>query len=442
LKTKAGIAAALAAALMLGGVPTAGADTYTVLGCAAGWEGHADPGTTASNACASGGGLVAELSGGGPWEAGAFAYHRFAAPAGTRIARVTVHRTTQGMPKGTLRSFSYTLAADGKAVEACAPGPTDTCTGDLDGTVDAVGLDAGQLLFSFGCGADDPNQCSSSGLTPRATLTAPAIVLRDPAAPAVTARTITDDGERTGRLRLAYGASDVGGGVYRTVVRVDGKVHGVDPVGGTCADAKPDDADAYQFATPVPCPATATRGVDLDVLALPLEEHAIEVAVEDAAGNATTVYGPVVLPHRNGDVPGGSGGGPNAGGVTGASGTPGSGKDARLKTWFVANHAKTYTSRYGRRVVVRGQLKTKAGRAVGGARLDVYHEVGGRLRRLGKTGLKTRPDGRLTLILPLNLDSRRIVIAYRAFRPGPITSRSTMKLTVRDGKGRVVRRVT
>src|SRR5204863_406279 len=81
---------------------------------------------------------------------------------------------------------------------------------------------------------------------------------------------------------------------------------------------------------------------------------------------------------------------------------------------------------------VRGRLLTKGGRAVGGARLDVYHEVGGRLRRLGKTGLKTRPDGRLTLILPLNLDTRRIVLAYRAFRPGPITSRTTLKLAVRD----------
>src|SRR4051794_11191126 len=445
LKTKAGIAAALAAAMLLtGGAAAASADTYTVLGCAAGWEAHADPGSTAANACGGGGGLTAELSGAGPWEAGTFAYQRFTAPPGTRVARVTVRRTTQGMTKGTLRSFSYTLSADGKAIEACAPGPTDTCTGDLDGPVDAVGLDAGSVLFSFGCGADDPNQCAAAGgLPPRATLTDPSIVLRDPAAPAVARRTIADDGERTGRLRLAYDATDAGGGVYRTVVRVDGKVHSTDAVGGTCADARPDDADAYEFTTPVPCPATATRGVDLDVLALPLEEHAIEVAVEDAAGNSTTVYGPVVLPHRNGDVPGGSSGGGSggSGGVTGAGAKPASGANARLRAWFVANHAKAYTSLYGRRVVVRGRLLTKGGRAVGGARLDVYHEVGGRLRRLGKTGLKTRPDGRLTLILPLNLDTRRIVLAYRAFRPGPITSRRTLKLTVRDRTGQLVRRV-
>jgi hypothetical protein len=438
MKTKAGMAAALAAALALAGGSVASADTYTVMGCQAGWEGHAEPGAAAVNACAQGGGLVAELSGPGPWDGGTFAYHRFAAPPGTRIARLTVGRATQGMPKGTVRSFSYTLAADGKTIEACAPGPTDTCTGDLSGTVDAVGLDAASLLFSFGCGADDPNQCTAGPMTPRATLTNPAVVLRDPAPPAMTGRTIIDDGERSGRLRLTYDAADTGGGVYRSVIRVDGKVHAIDPLGGACADANPADDDAYEFAQPVPCPATTTRGVDLDVLALPLEEHAIEVAVEDAAGNATTVYGPVVLPRRNGDV------------VTGADsgsgdGTPGSagaaGKDARLTAWFMPNRRRTLTNRYGRRVVVRGILRTKARKAVGGARLDVYHEVGGRLRRLGKTGLKTRPDGRVTLILPLNLDTRRIVLAYRAFRPGPITSRVTLSLRVRDKDGRLVRRV-
>ena len=56
--------------------------------------------------------------------------------------------------------------------------------------------------------------------------------------------------------------------------------------------------------------------------------------------------------------------------------------------------------------------------------------------------VKTRPDGRLTLILPLNLDTRRIVLAYRAFRPGPITSQIGLKLTVYDRNGQLVRKVS
>lgn len=441
---QAGMAVAVATALVLGATGSAGADTYTVRGCAAGWEAHADQGSAATDACATGGGLTAQLVGPGPWDGGTFAFHRFTAPAGTRIARVTLGRATQGMPVGTVRSFSYTLSADGKTIEACAPGPTDTCTGNLSGPLDAVGLDAAAVLFSFGCGADDPNVCTAvNAQAPSATITDPHVVLRDPAAPTVTAKTVTDNGETSGRVKLSYVAGDVGGGVYRTVVRVDGKVVAADPVGGTCADVDPSDDDAYEFGAPAPCPASATRAVDFDVLKLPLAEHAVEIDVEDAAGNSTAVYGPVVLPKANGTVGGGSGK-PGSGGGTGVGGagaTPASGKDARIAAWFVSNHKKATTSLYGRRVVVRGQLKTKRGKAVGSARLDVYHEVGGKLRRLGKTGLKTRPDGRLTLILPLNLDTRRIVLAYRAFRPGPITSRITLKLTVRDRAGRLVKTV-
>jgi hypothetical protein len=383
---QAGTAAALAAVIALGAAGAASADTYTVRGCAAGWEAHADQGAAATDACATGGGLTAALVGPGPWDGGTFAYHRFTAPAGTRIARVTLGRVTQGMPVGSVRSFSYTLSADGKTIEACAPGPTDTCTGNLSGPLDAVGLDAAAVLFSFGCGADDPNVCA----------------------------TVT-----------------VGGGVYRTVVRVDGKVAAADPVGGTCADVDPTDADPYEFGAPAPCPASASRSVDFDVLKLPLAEHAVEVDVEDAAGNSTPVYGPVVLPKSNGDVAG-----------TTPSTTPVTGKDAKLDAWFVSNDKRTLTSRYGHRVVIRGILRTKAKKAVGGARLDVYHEVGSKLRKLSKTGLKTRSDGRLTLILPLNLDTRRIVLAYRAFRPGPITSQLGLKLTVRDRSGKLVQRTT
>ena len=69
------------------------------------------------------------------------------------------------------------------------------------------------------------------------------------------------------------------------------------------------------------------------------------------------------------------------------------------------------------------------------ARLDVYHLLAhGKRKRLGKTGLKTRERGKFTLILPLNVDTRRIEFAYRALRPGKVTSRKILHLTVmRDG---------
>jgi hypothetical protein len=107
--------------------------------------------------------------------------------------------------------------------------------------------------------------------------------------------------------------------------------------------------------------------------------------------------------------------------------------------WFMKGHRRVgsrFTSRLGTRVVTRGILRDEHGRGIQGARIDVYHIRRGRSRLL-KTGLKTRSGGKLTLILPLDVDTRQIQFAYRAVRPGPITSRQTLRLKVRTRGGRL-----
>ncbi|UUY02803.1 hypothetical protein LRS13_19255 [Svornostia abyssi] len=166
----------------------------------------------------------------------------------------------------------------------------------------------------------------------------------------------------------------------------------------------------------------------MDVGALPAGEHVVEVQVEDAAGNATTVFGPATLPRLNAESV--SGAGSQAAAVQAALG-------ARVHVYFQANKKRSLTSRYGRRVVVRGNLRDAKKRPVVGARLDVYHVINGK-RQLVKTGLKSRKGGRITLILPMNIGTRKIQFAYRALRPGPVTHSQTLSLTVRDGNGRLV----
>lgn len=118
----------------------------------------------------------------------------------------------------------------------------------------------------------------------------------------------------------------------------------------------------------------------------------------------------------------------------------------RVRMWFtkVKDHGtlkgapRSATSRFGDRAVLRGVLRSCAGKPIVGARLDVVHEFAG--RRLVKTGLKSRAGGRLTLILPMNVSSRALTIAYRGdLARGKITSRQRLRLTVRDRRGRVVR---
>ncbi|HUR84501.1 MAG TPA: hypothetical protein VMY78_04090 [Solirubrobacteraceae bacterium] len=113
----------------------------------------------------------------------------------------------------------------------------------------------------------------------------------------------------------------------------------------------------------------------------------------------------------------------------------------RLEMHFVRGGKRSLTNRFGNRVVTRGRLVTCGSnpRSIVGARIDVVHVLPDG-RRLRKTGLRTRAVGRATLILPLDLRSRRIEYAYRPdLTSDRVTSRVNLRLTVRNRAGRVVR---
>jgi hypothetical protein len=160
------------------------------------------------------------------------------------------------------------------------------------------------------------------------------------------------------------------------------------------------------------------------------------------AGEARTGYrGSVCDP--TGQTPGDGGGSDRAGSRAGgasllANGVRG-GNCARLKMYFAKNKKNAIASRLGRRTVVRGRIANCKGRSIVRARIDVVHVVNGK-RKLVKTGLRSRAGGNLTLILPLNIKSRDLRFEYRGnLLSTKVTTRSTLHLTVRNRKGRVVR---
>jgi hypothetical protein len=105
------------------------------------------------------------------------------------------------------------------------------------------------------------------------------------------------------------------------------------------------------------------------------------------------------------------------------------------------NLGTSFTSRFGNRTVTRGQLVTCGSnpRPIIGARIDVVHVLPGNKRRR-KTGLRTRAQGRSTLILPIDLRTRNIEYAYRPdLRSTRVTSRVTLRLTVKNRAGRTLR---
>jgi hypothetical protein len=409
----------------------ASADSYLVTSChdplgqpnaAAGWNASTTAGGVTINTCADpgNGSLAAALPAPKPL-GNSTANWRFDAPPGTRIVRVSARRSTIGLgPSTEPQDISYLMRTNTALLESCAPSPTSSCVADLTTPLDKQGLDGSYVEFRVLC----TNAGSACTRPLGVQATHMYVGLQDPAAPVVSNVRVIDDGDRSGKLTVSYDAADIGGGLYRAVIQVDGTTtQTVALAPAPCSDVNPSDSDPYQFNVPVPCPATiAGAQASVDVRSLPAGPHGIQIAVEDAAGNATAIYGPVEFPR------------PNV--TTGSSVTTAEVLRGQLRMWFVKarHHSRHYKSRYGTRVVTRGVLRTPEGRAIQGARIDVYHIRNGK-RRLLKTGLKSRGGGKLTLILPLNVDTRTIEYAYRALRPGPITSRQRLHLTVlRKGK--------
>ena len=124
------------------------------------------------------------------------------------------------------------------------------------------------------------------------------MTLRDNSAPTVTnvGGDLIANPQWRGPMPLAFSATDTGSGVYRVIVDVDGQdALGavVDANGGHCADADATNTDAHEFLWAAPCRTTVAPQMSIDTGALPLGVHAVSIAVEDAAGNRTPIFGPV-----------------------------------------------------------------------------------------------------------------------------------------------------
>ncbi len=262
-------------------------------------------------------------------------------------------------------------------------------------------------------------------------------------------------------LRLPPGAGTVVLGVREANARATGScVHGSPVLDGSSevdgvtlgGEEIPVEQIATQLAT-----ALAPLGMIVDVKvdeqlrsASSLTVRALHVKVLTAAGNPvldviagearTGFSGAVCDP--SGQVPGGGTGQTRDGVRSAASllanGVRG-GSCARLKMYFAKNKKTAFAARFGNRTLVRGRIVNCKGKSIVRARIDVVHVVNGK-RKLVKTGLRSRAGGNLTLILPSNIKTRTLRFEYRGnLLSTKVTARSTLHLTVRNRKGRIVR---
>jgi hypothetical protein len=227
----------------------------------------------------------------------------FAAPAGTSIHSISVPRSVDlGWPivndiDG--RPYVYDAWHDNDVSANQLEFLFPARNGDMSGVNYAPVLSRENISWSsislrlrcwesMGSGNCQPYRAKV--LIPRAT-----IGLTDNSGPngTVSAGTLSGASPVRGVGDLAFHATDVGTGVYRSILGVDGQEvdrRVVDDAGGTCADVEPGNGDAYEFGSPQPCPTDVSGTVDFDTSSLLDGGHTVRLSLEDAAGNASIVY--------------------------------------------------------------------------------------------------------------------------------------------------------
>lgn len=237
-------------------------------------------------------------------------------------------------------------------------------------------------------------------------------------------------------MHFSLNGADVGGGVARAVVEVDGAdALGValsDPQ-GTCHHIGTDPA-AAEYAAAQPCPLRIDNGaLDIDTSKLPQGQHVVRVLLEDAAGNRTSIFGPVTRTITSSDAIG-PGSDPA---LRGAANGDGACDLARLTAHWGRRGSRTLlVSRFGRAHVVRGRLRTADGAPIANAAIDMVSKTTAvNARELAKrAGPTTSADGGWRVALPKGVSSRDVTFRYCSHVNDTIAAATaSVRLRVRAG---------
>jgi hypothetical protein len=359
-----------------------------------------------------------------PWfEPGETADWIYTAPADTTLAGWELERTVTGVPGGDWNT-TFSLIVDGFWHHAVYDVPS---VPRVWGPVGGPGLSAGRLVARLACGG--PHPCAGPAAM---ALRGARMVLHDPYAPTVAAvqGDLAADRVLSGTAGLSFAAADRGGGVHRAWVEVDGVPGPPVAVGDDRCRG------AYAFTTRRPCPLEAGATVALDTAALADGRHVVAVLVEDAAGNRTTVLGPVTRMVANAAPPPSPAGSASSSPPTPPASSSRPAAAPRVTAWLERRGRRRsgVTVDYGERVRLRGRVSDAAGQPLAGAPVALAERImDGRRAWTPITGARTRADGRFTAFARVG-PSRRLRVAG-----GPrLTVRVRAPLTVR-ARGRVVR---
>jgi hypothetical protein len=251
---------------------------------------------------------------------------------------------------------------------------------------------------------------------------------------------LTTDSPLRGQESITFSATDEGPGLAYLKMLVDGSVvqsQIIDTNGGRCVPVP--GHDAYTWAYQVPCKTSlGGRTYSLNTAPLPDGSHQIQVVVEDAAGNQSTVLDRTVdtanaIVSSLGALPGpGTSSGASAASMLGP-GTPngtGASESARLKL----GEPRTISRSFAHRALdLDGRLLNAQGNPIAGADLDVLQQVDATATRELIAHASTRSDGTFSVRVPPG-PSRLIEVGYRAFSNNAgYAAQATVEESVRAG---------
>jgi hypothetical protein len=272
---------------------------------------------------------------------------------------------------------------------------------------------ASHLYMSADCGGAPGAVCPAyPGYAAEADLYAADLTLEDTSNPTATnvGGPLVAGGTLTGSQDIVFNAADVGSGVYSGSVIVDGTTvsSGVlDPNSGHCQTVGLASDGLRDFLYQVPCKLALTGDVNLDTSKLTDGSHSLRVVIDDASGNATTVYSGTITTH-NAVAPVSAQGGGLTGakpeGATGPTGPTGStGPTAgHVPNGSGAGEAATLEGRFGASTAIHVGLKqgatlagrlTCAGQPVGAGLIGLSIAPVGRASGSTSASVQTAADG-------------------------------------------------
>jgi hypothetical protein len=261
-----------------------------------------------SDQCSPASPAAAGLSSAAAATANGAEYLEYSPPSGSTLdggsANVSMWGTASGTASGVAAIYTPALAFDSSdLVFVCSPawdpcGTPGTYTQDLYSGMIGIPARGGNLYFSASCGGNEGGQCDTDaafGTTwAEVQLFGADLDLSNSSSPAgsgFSGSLLTPNAH--GTANLAFTATDPNGpGVYQVTVRIDGAtVYSGTPNSnsGECAAHGTDSAGAWIFDFAQPCPQTETVDIPISTAGLADGTHHLQVFVQDAAQNVSTV---------------------------------------------------------------------------------------------------------------------------------------------------------